>query len=122
MSRWYWIAMATLVVFAALAVVAPGTALADGKEEDVAVKDLPKVIVATVNALFPEGTIVEAEKETETEDGKTVVEYEVKVKTKEGKVVEVEFEMTADGKIKKIEIDDKEEKVPVKSEEDNDRD
>ena len=120
MSKAWWIAMATLVVFAALAVVAPRAALAD-KEEKIPVDKLPKAIVAIVNALVPEGEILEAEKETETEDGKTEIEIEVKVKTKEGKTVEVEFTMAEDGKtIKKVEIEEEDDDDDEHEHEDDD--
>ena len=121
MSKACMIAVATLAVFAVLAIVVPGTALA-GKEEKIAVKDLPKVIVDTVNALFPGGKILEAEKETETKGGKTIIEYEVEVKPKEGKVVEVEFTMTPDGKkIKKIEIEEEDDDEDDDDDDDDDK-
>jgi len=111
MSKLCWLGMA------ALALVAPGLALAEGKEEKIAVKDLPKAVVAVVNAMFPDGQIVEAEKETETKDGKTVVEIEVKVKPKEGKAVEVEFTMDEKGQIKNVKVGDDDE-----DDEDDDKD
>ena len=72
MSRLCWLGMAALAL----------AAFAQAKEEKIAVKDLPKAVVAVVNAMFPDGQIVEAEKETETRGGKTVVEIEVTVKPK----------------------------------------
>jgi len=100
MSKLCWLGMALI------ALVAWGSALAEDKEEKIAVKDLPKAVVAVVNAMFPDGQIVEAEKETETKDGKTVVEIEVKVKPKEGKAVEVEFTMDEKGQIKNVKVGD----------------
>ena len=70
-----------------------------GAEEEVPVKDLPKAVVAAVKALYPNGTITEAEKDTE--DGKVVYEIEV---TSAGK--EIDIELTADGKVLKIECDE----------------
>ncbi len=69
-----------------------------GADEKVPVKDLPKAVVAAVKALYPNGTITEAEKDTE--DGKVVYEIEV---TSGGK--EIDIELTADGKVLKIESD-----------------
>ncbi|HPD15464.1 MAG TPA: hypothetical protein PLE19_10965 [Planctomycetota bacterium] len=91
---------------AALALLAPGVAFGEGKEEQIPVKDLPKVIVTILNAMFPDGQIVEAERETETKGGKTVVEIEVTVKPKEGKAVEVEFTLDEKGQIKNITVED----------------
>jgi len=70
-----------------------------GAEEEIPVKNLPKAVVAAVKALYPNGTITEAEKDTE--DGKVVYEIEV---TSGGK--EIDIELTADGKVLKIESDD----------------
>ena len=96
---WIGMAIATLL--------APALArAAEAKEEKVAVKDLPKVVVAVVNAMFPDGQIVEAVKDTETEDGKTMVEFDVTVKPKEGDAVEVEFTMDDKGQIKSIKVED----------------
>ena len=116
MSKLCWLGMA------ALAFVASGVALADGKEEKIAVKDLPKNIVAVVNAMFPDGQIVEAEKETETKDGKTVVEINVTVKPKEGKEVEVEFTLDEKGQIKKIKVGDDDEDDDKDGDKDDDKD
>ncbi|MFW6162969.1 MAG: hypothetical protein ACODAJ_09380 [Planctomycetota bacterium] len=105
MARKRWVAGATLVAMAAVAVVGPRAAFAGAKEE-VPVEDLPKVIVDVLNKLVPGCQILGAEKETEVEDGETQIEYEVELKTKKGKVIEVEIEMTPGGKIKEIEIED----------------
>ena len=75
------------------------------KEEDgdeIAIKDLPKVVVDAVNAAVPGGTIKEAEKETKGSD----VIYEVKSKTaNETREVKV----SADGKVISNKVDDDDE-------------
>ena len=75
------------------------------KEEDgdeIAIKDLPKVVVDAVNAAVPGGTIKEAEKETK---GSNVI-YEVKSKTdKETREVKV----SAEGKVISNKVDDEDE-------------
>ncbi len=103
MRKTWWLGMV------ALALLAPAVAFAEAKEEKIDAKDLPKVVVAVVNAMFPDGQIVEAEKETETKGGKTIVEIEVTVKPKEGKVVEVEFTLDDKGQIKSIKVEDADE-------------
>lgn len=109
-----------MTMVAALALLAPGLALGGAKEEKIAVKDLPKVIVTIVNAMFPEGEIVEAEKETETKGGKTIVEIEVTVKPKEGKAVEVEFTLDEKGQIKSVKVEEEDDDEDDDDDDDDD--
>ena len=67
-----------------------------GADEKVPVKNLPRAVLAAVKALYPNGTITEAEKDTE--DGKVVYEIEVTSGSKE-----IDVELSADGKVLKIE-------------------
>jgi len=76
------------VVLALFAVPATFVRAEEGKEETIAVKDVPKVVVDAVNAALPGGTITDAEKETST-DGKVVFELDV---TKDGKKYEVKVD------------------------------
>jgi len=114
MRKVWWMGLA------ALAILAPCLALAEGKEEKIAVKDLPKAIVAVVNAMFPDGQIIEAEKETEAKGGKTVVEIDVTVKPKEGKAVEVEFTLDEKGQIRSVKVEDGDDDEDADDDEDDD--
>lgn len=70
-------------------------------EEEIAINDLPQKVADAVKKAFPDGKIIEAERETE--NGKLV--YEVEVETGD-KVIEVE--LSEDGKILSQEEDDDE--------------
>jgi hypothetical protein len=74
----------------------------EGKDEEIAITDLPKAVVDAVNAAVPGGTIKEAEKETK---GSEVV-YEVK--TAVGKVTR-EVKVSPDGKVLSNKVDDDDE-------------
>lgn len=86
---------------------------ASAADEDIAVKDLPKAVVAAVKALYPNGTIEKAEKETE--DGQVVYAVEV---VSGGKGCEID--LTADGKVLKIEGDAEDEDADDAEDEDED--
>lgn len=64
--------------------------------DDIAVTELPKEVIAAIEARLPGSTLISAEKEHE--DGKLV--YEVKVRSKDARH---EFEVTPDGTILKEE-------------------
>lgn len=65
-------------------------------DETIAISELPKEVVAAIEAHLPGSTLLSAEKEEE--DGKLV--YEVKVRSKDARH---ELEVTADGTILKTE-------------------
>ena len=77
---------------------------ADGKliavEKDVALNDIPAEVRTTAEAQVPGGKLTEAE--LETEDGQTI--YSIDAVTSDGKKLEIE--MSADGKLIKVEKDD----------------
>ena len=74
----------------------------EGKDEKVAIADLPKAVVDAVNKAQPGGKITEADKETKN----GVVVYEVDV-TNNGKNFEVKVD--ASGKLLSNKIDDENE-------------
>ncbi len=76
----------------------------EDKDEKIAIKDLPKVVVDSVNTAQPGGTITEADKET-NKDGTVVYEVDV---TNGGKKYEVKVD--AAGKVLSNKIDDEDEK------------
>ena len=75
------------------------TSASEAKEEEIAVKDLPQVVLDAVEKTVPGGEIVEAEVETE-KDAKV---YEVEV-TKDGTTTEIEIDET--GKVLEVEEED----------------
>ena len=84
---------------ALLSTARPAVAEEEEDEEEVAIADLPEAVVDAIQERFPEGTMEEAERETE--DGQVV--YEVEVEDADG--TEYEVEVTEDGKILEVERD-----------------
>lgn len=76
----------------------------EDKDEKIAIKDLPKIVVDAVNTAQPGGTIAEADKETK-KDGSVVYEVDV---TNGGKKYEVKVDAT--GKVLSNKIDNEDEK------------
>jgi len=99
----------TVLAMAALLTAAARVPEAEN-EEKVAVKDLPRNVLAVVKAVCPGGKILSAEKETDRKTGQ--VEYDVKVRQEGGKVVEVEVVLDKAGNVRKVQVgeddDDKE--------------
>ena len=89
----YW-----LSAIALLLAVATGVAFA-GQEEKIALEDLPAAVADAVKGEFPNGQMIEAEKEVE--NGQTVYEVEVADGDEQ-----FEVEVSADGKILEVESAD----------------
>jgi len=95
----YALALSTMIAFSLVAANSP----ASGKEEEIPLDQVPKVVVDAVKARFPGAKLTDAVKESE--NGKTTYEVELEYKDQEYTV-----SATADGKIteieREIEIDD----------------
>jgi hypothetical protein len=73
-------------------------------EADVPAADLPKVVGEALKLIRPGGRIVSARKETRSEGEKIRVEYDLKLETADGQGFEADIRLTADGRIRRIEI------------------
>lgn len=89
----WWTPVALIVL------VGAGWTFANDDEVEIALEDVPAVVIDAVKARFPDGKIVEAE--MEIEDGETVYELEV-----EDDGAEFEVEVSADGTILEVEEDE----------------
>ena len=88
----------TAVAVIGLAMILGVCLVAQAKDKNVKIADLPEAVTAAVKKACPDGTITEAE--IEKEHGTTIYEIELKV----GKN-EAEVEVTADGTIIEIETE-----------------
>jgi hypothetical protein len=98
--RTFWSAATGLALL-----VGAGAVWADEDEQDIALEDLPKAVVAAVEARFPGAELAEAEKETE--NGRTLYEVELKHNARE-----IEVSVTPQGTIVEIEKEIAEKDLP----------
>ncbi|HPD14768.1 MAG TPA: hypothetical protein PLE19_07455 [Planctomycetota bacterium] len=66
--------------------------------------DVPKVIAELLNVVSPGATIAEVEKQTEARNDKVRVAFELKLKTADGKSLRADVRLTADGRIRGLEV------------------
>lgn len=68
--------------------------------------DLPKVVGDSLKVIRPGGRVVSARKHTRAEGDKMRVEYELKLETADGEGLRADIRLTADGRIRRIEVRD----------------